>query len=107
MIGGEQSFGAGGYFKTPIEEALPVDMDIRKMRRFPGVAVALAVDNSGSMGMGGPRTGGSGATKMQMALEAASRAVETLNVQDQVGISPWTRRQRPSCRCNSRPTSSR
>ncbi len=86
MVGGEHGFGAGGYFKTPIEEALPVDMDIRKMRRFPGVAVAMAVDNSGSMGMGGPNTGGSGTTKLQVACEAAGRAVEALSPQDQAGI---------------------
>ena len=29
MIGGDQSFGVGGYFKTPIERTLPVNMDLK------------------------------------------------------------------------------
>jgi Mg-chelatase subunit ChlD len=90
MIGGEQSFGAGGYFKTPIEEALPVDMDVRKMRRYPGVALALAIDRSGSMGAchcggAGERING-GINKTDISREAANRAVEALNAQDQVGV---------------------
>src|SRR5204863_7521067 len=27
MIGGEQSFGVGGYFRTPVEQMLPVRME--------------------------------------------------------------------------------
>ena len=36
MIGGELSFGAGGYYRSPIEEALPVTMDLKKDQRLPG-----------------------------------------------------------------------
>jgi len=93
MVGGEKSFGAGGYFKTPIEEALPVEMDVRKMRRFPGVALALAIDRSGSMGAchcNGPGGGGmrqnGGVNKTDVSREAANRAVEALSPQDQAGI---------------------
>lgn len=50
MIGGEQGYGAGGYLRTPLEEALPVDMDVRSRTREPNVALVLAVDRSGSMG---------------------------------------------------------
>ena len=28
MLGGEKSFGAGGYYRTPLEKILPVDMDV-------------------------------------------------------------------------------
>lgn len=91
MVGGAHSFGAGGYFKTPIEEALPVDMDVRKMRRFPGVALALAIDRSGSMGACHCNNGGdgrveAGINKTDVSREAANRAVEALNAQDQVGV---------------------
>ncbi|WP_372370356.1 glutamine amidotransferase [Candidatus Uabimicrobium sp. HlEnr_7] len=41
MIGGEKSFGAGGYKNTPIERALPVDMDIRNRRIIPNGALAV------------------------------------------------------------------
>ena len=32
MLGGENSFGAGGWMNTPIEQALPVDMQIKAMK---------------------------------------------------------------------------
>jgi uncharacterized membrane protein len=85
MIGGDRSFGAGGYYQTEIEEALPVDMDIRKMRRFPGVALALSIDYSGSMNARGMHTA-STMSKLELAQEAAHRAVDAMNAQDQVGI---------------------
>ncbi|MGC9320560.1 MAG: VWA domain-containing protein, partial [Armatimonadota bacterium] len=50
MIGGEQGYGAGGYLRTPLEAALPVDMDVRSRTREPNVALVLAIDRSGSMG---------------------------------------------------------
>ena len=35
MIGGPDSFGAGGYMDTPVERALPVDMDIKQRKILP------------------------------------------------------------------------
>ncbi|MFC1736808.1 glutamine amidotransferase [Candidatus Hydrogenedentota bacterium] len=35
MIGGPDSFGAGGYFDTPPERALPVNMDIKQRKILP------------------------------------------------------------------------
>ena len=32
MLGGENSFGAGGWMNTPIEKALPVDMEIKALK---------------------------------------------------------------------------
>ncbi len=32
MLGGENSFGAGGWMNTPIEKALPVDMQIKALK---------------------------------------------------------------------------
>ncbi len=28
MLGGDRSFGPGGYYRTPVERALPVNMDV-------------------------------------------------------------------------------
>lgn len=50
MVGGDSAFGAGGYLRTPLEAALPVDMDVRTTEQTPNTAVVLAVDKSGSMG---------------------------------------------------------
>ena len=41
MIGGVDSFGAGGYLNTPIEEALPVTCDVRQRKVMPNGALAL------------------------------------------------------------------
>ncbi len=50
MLGGDESFGAGGYLRSALEATLPVDMDVRSTEQTPNTAVVLAVDKSGSMG---------------------------------------------------------
>ncbi len=81
MIGGEDSFGIGGYYQTPVEDALPVYMDIRRKRKLPGLAMALVIDKSSSMS-------GSmlGCSKIDLAKEAAIAAVDLLNPRDEIGI---------------------
>jgi uncharacterized membrane protein len=41
MIGGPNSFGPGGYRGTPIEDALPVEMDISQKKVLPKGALAI------------------------------------------------------------------
>ncbi|MFQ6098406.1 MAG: VWA domain-containing protein, partial [Armatimonadota bacterium] len=41
MIGGQEGFGAGGYMGTPIEEALPVSMDISNKKFIPSGALVM------------------------------------------------------------------
>src|SRR4029078_2890413 len=48
MIGGDQSFGLGGYAKTPIEQALPVYMDAPTTKERPNVALVFVLDKSSS-----------------------------------------------------------
>ena len=43
MIGGDQSFGAGGYLNTPIERALPVDMHLKNERVMPSGALGIVL----------------------------------------------------------------
>ena len=81
MIGGEYSFGAGGYYRTPIEEALPVDMDATKNRMLPGASVLLVIDTSGSMG-----AIEDGREKIELAAEAACSVVDLLQPYDSVGV---------------------
>lgn len=76
MIGGDQSFGPGGYYKTPIEETLPVSLDVRQKKHFPSLGLVIVMDRSGSM-MG---------EKMQLAIEAASATVDFLSERDSVGV---------------------
>ncbi len=82
-IGGPTAFGMGGYFHTPLEESLPLEMQIKDERRRPRLALGYVIDHSGSMmetsGQGGP-------TKLQLAQEAAIRSVSMLMPGDQVGV---------------------
>jgi hypothetical protein len=80
VIGGEQSYGVGRYNRTPLEEALPVKMDLRGRTLTASVALELVIDASGSM------AGGPGSSKMDLAKEAAIRATELLSEQDQLGV---------------------
>ena len=43
MVGGKNSFGPGGYHRTPVEEALPVDMDIQQKKVMPKGALAIVL----------------------------------------------------------------
>jgi Mg-chelatase subunit ChlD len=76
MIGGDQSFGLGGYYKTTLEEILPVRSDFEKEKEKPSLAMMLVIDKSGSMG----------GEKIEMAKEAARAAVELLGPSDKVGV---------------------
>ena len=43
MVGGAQSFGAGGYQDTPIEKLLPVEMEIKQKKVIPKGALAIVL----------------------------------------------------------------
>jgi uncharacterized membrane protein len=85
MIGGEESFGLGGYYRTPIEEALPVTMEVRQKIEIPSLAVVLSIDRSGSMAM----TTDERATKLDIAKEAAHLVVDLLDERNEVGVMSW------------------
>ena len=76
MLGGDQSFGLGGYYKTTLEEILPVRSDFEKEKEKPSLAMVLIIDKSGSMG----------GMKVELAKDAAKSAVELLGRRDQVGV---------------------
>ena len=74
MVGGEDSFGAGGYRGTPIEETLPVSMEVKKQKRLPSVAVALVIEDLEIP------------TTVNMSIEAAKATMDLLEPIDQVGV---------------------
>ncbi|NRR24457.1 VWA domain-containing protein [Brevibacillus sp. MS2.2] len=89
MTGGKDSFGMGGWFQTPIEEALPVHMDLKGKEQLPTLGLQLVIDKSGSMS-----SHARGADKMALAREAAIRATTMMNAQDYIGViafddTPW------------------
>ncbi|MGI8928194.1 MAG: VWA domain-containing protein, partial [Candidatus Limnocylindrales bacterium] len=93
MLGGPNSYGAGGYKRTPLEEALPVDMDVRDRDRQPDIALVVVIDKSGSMDAchcnTANRDGGvaiSGVPKVDIGKEAILRAVSALTERDEFGV---------------------
>ncbi|MGI8657551.1 MAG: VWA domain-containing protein [Candidatus Limnocylindria bacterium] len=95
MLGGRDSFGAGGYIGTTIEETLPVYMTVRDRERSPDVAMVAVVDKSGSMAdchcTGDSRdnanpSGQRGFEKVDIAREAILRAAEAMAPTDQLGV---------------------
>jgi uncharacterized membrane protein len=80
-VGGPQSYGVGGWLGTPLEEALPVQMQVQDPTRFPPLAMAVVIDKSGSMG-----AQEAGTTKIRLAAEAAIRVAETLNDADILAV---------------------
>ncbi len=82
MAGGPDSFGAGGYYKTPIEEALPVTMDIRHEKHLPSLAIVFAIDKSGSMS----EATATDAQKIELAKEGTILTAELLSDRDYMGV---------------------
>jgi uncharacterized membrane protein/Mg-chelatase subunit ChlD len=91
MLGGEKSFGAGGYYRTPLEKLLPVDMDVPTKMSIPSLCLVMVIDRSDSMGGSLSETRSSApmeerTTKLEVAKIAAFSAMKLLNPFDQVGL---------------------
>jgi uncharacterized membrane protein/Mg-chelatase subunit ChlD len=91
MLGGDRSFGPGGYYRTPVERALPVNMDVPAKMTIPSLALMIVIDKSDSMGgyIGDASRGGrptQGTTKLELAKMASFSAITLLNPFDQVGL---------------------
>ncbi len=82
MTGGKRSFGAGGYRKSPVEEVLPVSLELRAEQRDVALAMAVVMDCSCSMGVQVP----DGRTKMELAAEGVVGALELLNPSDEASV---------------------
>ena len=74
MIGGENSFGPGGYKGSDIEKALPVEMDVSQKKILPKAALAIILHTC-EFPQG--NTHGKEITK---------KAIQVLSDQDEVGV---------------------
>ncbi|MBN2117974.1 MAG: VWA domain-containing protein [Anaerolineales bacterium] len=81
VIGGPTSYGVGGYYRTPLESALPVEMQIKDELRRPALGIVFVIDHSGSMS-----SASGGVEKLELAKEAAARSIELLFPTDRVGV---------------------
>lgn len=78
MVGGNKSFGLGGYINSSIENVLPVSLlPPQKEEKRLNVAVQLLIDKSRSMADGG---------RIDFAKEAAIEVVDNLKDDDYIGV---------------------
>ncbi len=80
MVGGKDSFGSGGWYKTPVEAALPVYTD--PLKEAAVFAVVLIMDKSWSMG--DPQKGD--ISKIDVVKEATIAAMEKLTRKDYLSV---------------------
>jgi Ca-activated chloride channel family protein len=76
MIGGINSFGVGGYYRTPIEDILPVKMQPPDTEERMSTAICLVIDRSGSMS----------GNKIEICKSAAIATAEMLQRKDSIGV---------------------
>ncbi len=108
MIGGERSFGAGGFRNTPLEEALPVEMVVKDKEKQPDIALVVVIDESGSMDACHCNSFNrnqavqlSGVRKVDIGKEAILRAAAAMAGTDELGVvafneaAHWVVRRQP------------
>jgi hypothetical protein len=96
MVGGENSFGVGGWGGTVIEGVLPVRFSGERQREQPTLALVLVIDKSGSM---------SSEDKLDLVKEAARATARTLDPTDELGVVAFD--QRPTVLVRLQPASNR
>ncbi|MEX2542105.1 MAG: VWA domain-containing protein [Trueperaceae bacterium] len=79
ILGGENSFGPGGYYQTPLEDLSPLSSQVP--REAPAVAMLFVLDRSGSMQQ---QVGES--TRLQIAKEATIEAIDLLGEESLTGV---------------------
>ena len=82
MTGGKSSYAVGGYYKSEIEDVLPVTLEQRNEVRKGTNAVVVVLDRSGSMQM----TTAQGKTKMSLANTATAEVLKLLSDFDHFGV---------------------
>ncbi len=88
-VGGSHSFGIGGYARTPLEEMLPLGMDVRHRMAMPSMAVVIVLDASGSMGSYGGEL-----AKVELAKETAQSVIDLLGESDLIGVLAFDQQPR-------------
>jgi len=78
MVGGDNSFGPGGYHRTVIEAALPVSMDITQKKVLPKGALAIILHTCEFP------EGNTWAKRI------TKQAIKVLGAQDEVGLLAYT-----------------
>ncbi len=79
MTGGPEAYGLGGWYRTPLDAALPVASDVRTDVTLPQVAMVIVMDISMSMVAGNP-------SRLEIAKRGALDVVDLAYQDDLVGL---------------------
>lgn len=85
VVGGPETYAPGGYFQTPLERTLPVEMQIKDQQRLPQLTIAYLIDRSGSMG----QIGRSGVPNLELAKRAIVLSLELLQPTDRAAVGTF------------------
>lgn len=96
MVGGDQSFGMGGWGRGTVGELLPVRFEGERQREQPKLALVLVIDKSGSM---------SSEDKLDLVKEASRATARTLDPSDEIGVIAFD--SRPHVLVRLQPASNR
>jgi len=77
MLGGSQSFGAGGWIGSPVEKVMPLDFEVKSKRQVPRGALAMVMHSS-EMPQGNA-----------WGIRIAQAAVDALTRLDYVGVNAY------------------
>lgn len=82
ITGGKNSYGTGGFYQSPLENILPLSLELRSEHRKLSLALMVVLDRSGSMAA--PARGDR--TKMDLANIAAASSLDLLSPMDEFGL---------------------
>ncbi|HVA26000.1 MAG TPA: VWA domain-containing protein [Chloroflexota bacterium] len=75
VVGGNKSYGTGGYNQTPLEDVLPVTSEVAPRRNIPSTAVYFIIESlESNLGI-------------DISREAAKASIQALSPLDEVGVS--------------------
>lgn len=77
MLGGDESFAAGGWMGSPVEEVMPVEFDVKSKRQIPKGALVLVM-HACEIPQGN-----------YIGERIAVAAVKTLSSRDLIGVLAW------------------
>ena len=78
MVGGDKSYGPGGYHRTEVEKLLPVTMDVKQKKFMPKGALVVILHTCEF------------AQGNTWAKKITQQAIKVLDDQDEVGVSAYT-----------------
>ncbi|MCL5036391.1 MAG: VWA domain-containing protein [Chloroflexi bacterium] len=90
MFGGPNSYGAGGYHRTPIADILPVNPDPPHDKG--ALSLLMVIDSSSSMAEASGDQAGGAITKLDLARQAALETLKILSPTDRAGVLSFSTR---------------